>query len=115
MELVLGPGLVHVDEIPDIDLARPKLVDHVGIGRAALRAHDRAGIGVAERTEDIVRVVAFPAKNVELVLTGGRRDPRGDHRRRAQRRGRSAHKLPSCSPHAISSCSAVAGQPCGSR
>jgi len=83
-QLPARPGLVEVDEIPDVDLARAQLVDHVRVRGAALGAHRGAGVQVAERAQHVIGVVAFPAQDVQLVLAGGtggagqqRRRPRG--------------------------------------
>ena len=70
-----GPGIVDVDEIPNRGLAGAQSIDRIRVRGEAFGAD----LGVelaAERIEHVVGVVAFPAVDVELLVTGPVRQSR---------------------------------------
>ena len=80
-----GPRIVHVDQVPHIDLARAQAVDHGRVVGQRFRLHCGAG-GFAERVQHLGRVVAFPTENVQFL--GAIRGGAADAKRTTGRDGR---------------------------
>ena len=64
-----SPGIVQIDQIPDLGFPCPQPVDRVGIRCQAFSTNLGAKF-TTERVKYIIRVVTFPTVDVEFLVTG---------------------------------------------
>ncbi len=97
------PRVIHVDEIPDIDLTGSQPVDHRGIIGEGFGLH-RSAAFLAEGIKHLSRVVPFPAKNIQLFFArrgGTSRQYRSTGRECGGPKGRLLHEVAAGNPYTI--------------
>ena len=64
------PGLIDVENVPNVQFTGAKPIDHVWVGCTAFGAHPRTRVQFTKRPKHIVRVVAFPSTKCSVRCRG---------------------------------------------